>query len=62
MPLPEDDPRQRRPDITRARQQLGWSPRISLDQGLVPTIAYFAPRFADTGPRQAMDELATAKK
>lgn len=62
MPLPEDDPRQRRPDITRARQQLGWSPRISLDQGLVPTIAYFAPRFADTGGRQAVEELATAKK
>jgi hypothetical protein len=45
-----------------ARRQLGWSPRISLDQGLVPTIAYFAPRFADTAARQARDELATAKK
>jgi UDP-glucuronate decarboxylase len=40
--LPQDDPRQRRPDITRARRDLGWSPRVSLDEGLVPTIAYFA--------------------
>jgi UDP-glucuronate decarboxylase len=39
--LPEDDPRQRRPDITVATTQLKWSPRISLDEGLVPTIAYF---------------------
>lgn len=40
--LPEDDPRQRRPSITRAKEWLGWVPRVSLDQGLDPTIAYFA--------------------
>jgi UDP-glucuronate decarboxylase len=40
--LPQDDPRQRRPDITRARERLGWVPKVSLDQGLNPTIAYFA--------------------
>jgi dTDP-glucose 4,6-dehydratase len=40
-PLPEDDPKRRRPDITRAREILGWAPKVSLDQGLVPTIEYF---------------------
>ncbi len=40
-PLPQDDPRQRQPDITLARQHLGWEPRISLREGLKPTIAYF---------------------
>ena len=40
-PLPENDPKQRRPDITRARELLGWEPRISLEEGLVPTVAYF---------------------
>ncbi|MBA3527513.1 MAG: SDR family oxidoreductase [Pseudomonadota bacterium] len=39
--LPSDDPRQRQPDITRARELLGWEPRVSLDQGLVRTIRYF---------------------
>jgi UDP-glucuronate decarboxylase len=41
MPLPADDPRQRRPDITLAREQLGWEPHVPLEQGLVSTIAYF---------------------
>jgi len=39
--LPKDDPRQRRPDIRRARQVLGWEPRVSLEQGLAKTIEYF---------------------
>ncbi len=41
MPLPSDDPKQRQPDITRARSALGWAPTVSLDDGLEPTIAYF---------------------
>jgi UDP-glucuronate decarboxylase len=57
-PLPSDDPKQRRPDIARARQQLGWEPRVALADGLVPTIAYFrellgvaaAPRSRAVGP------------
>ena len=40
-PLPDDDPMQRSPDITRAREYLGWSPTIELDTGLRHTIAYF---------------------
>ena len=39
--LPEDDPKQRRPDITKARELLGWQPKVALDDGLVRTIAYF---------------------
>jgi len=40
-PLPSDDPRQRRPDITLAKEKLGWQPSIQLDEGLKRTIAYF---------------------
>ena len=40
-PLPEDDPRQRRPDISKAETLLGWEPNVSLDEGLRPTIDYF---------------------
>jgi dTDP-glucose 4,6-dehydratase len=40
-PLPTDDPKQRRPDITRARTLLGWEPKVQLDEGLVKTIEYF---------------------
>ena len=40
-PLPEDDPIQRRPDITMAREVLGWTPRIGLEEGLKKTIGYF---------------------
>jgi dTDP-glucose 4,6-dehydratase len=40
-PLPEDDPKIRQPDITRARQLLGWEPRVALEEGLVRTLEYF---------------------
>ena len=40
-PLPQDDPRQRRPDISQAERELGWSPKIALREGLARTIAYF---------------------
>ena len=40
-PLPQDDPRQRRPDITRARTSLRWEPKVPLAKGLTDTIAYF---------------------
>src|SRR6185436_56629 len=40
-PLPQDDPKVRKPDITRARQLLGWEPKVTLDEGLTSTIDYF---------------------
>jgi UDP-glucuronate decarboxylase len=40
-PLPQDDPKQRQPDISRAREQLGWTPKVSLADGLKPTVEYF---------------------
>ncbi|MBC9177349.1 UDP-glucuronic acid decarboxylase family protein [Pseudoroseomonas ludipueritiae] len=42
MPLPEDDPQRRRPDITKAQQLLGWAPRTALAEGLRATVAWFA--------------------
>jgi UDP-glucuronate decarboxylase len=41
QPLPQDDPKQRRPDITKARELLNWGPSVSLDRGLQVTIDYF---------------------
>jgi UDP-glucuronate decarboxylase len=41
QPLPQDDPRQRRPDITQAKKMLNWEPAINLEQGLIKTIDYF---------------------
>ena len=41
QPLPQDDPKQRQPNITQARDRLGWAPTIALEQGLPPTIEYF---------------------
>lgn len=41
-PLPPDDPRQRQPDISRARRVLGWEPTVPLDEGLAATISYFS--------------------
>ena len=41
-PLPQDDPRQRQPDISLARRQLAWEPKIPLEQGLTQTIEYFS--------------------
>jgi nucleoside-diphosphate-sugar epimerase len=41
LPLPKDDPKVRRPDITNAREALGWEPRVSLREGLARTIPHF---------------------
>jgi dTDP-glucose 4,6-dehydratase len=43
-PLPVDDPKVRQPDITRARNLLGWEPQVGLEEGLKQTIAYFTPK------------------
>jgi dTDP-glucose 4,6-dehydratase len=45
--LPQDDPKLRRPDITKAKRILGWEPKVSLDEGLAPTIEYFKARVRD---------------
>ena len=42
LPLPQDDPRRRRPDISRARSLLGWSPKVSIRDGLEMTSRWFA--------------------
>jgi nucleoside-diphosphate-sugar epimerase len=47
-PLPEDDPKVRRPDIGRARSMLGWEPKVALREGLEETIRYFR----SLGPEQ----------
>jgi UDP-glucuronate decarboxylase len=41
MPLPEDDPKQRQPDITLAKSKLDWTPAVALEDGLKETISYF---------------------
>jgi dTDP-glucose 4,6-dehydratase len=45
-PLPEDDPKQRRPDITKAKRLLHWEPKVGLEEGLKRTIEYFKQQFA----------------
>ncbi len=49
-PLPQDDPKLRRPDITRARTLLGWEPRIDRHEGLKRTLAYFQGKVRQQGP------------
>jgi UDP-glucuronate decarboxylase len=41
LPLPEDDPKQRKPDIGLAKKELGWEPKVELEEGLLKTIEYF---------------------
>jgi UDP-glucuronate decarboxylase len=50
-PLPADDPRQRQPDIAKARHVLGWTPRTPLKEGLLRTIAYFEALLQEEGVR-----------
>ena len=54
-PLPGDDPKQRQPDITRAREKLGWEPKVPVQDGLTRTVAYFrellAEEMSQTAPR-----------
>jgi UDP-glucuronate decarboxylase len=61
LPLPPDDPRQRRPDISLARTHLDWQPRVPLAEGLIPTIAHFAARL-DAEPSQASIEKASPRR
>ena len=45
QPLPQDDPKQRRPDISLARKELGWEPKISLEDGISRTMDWFAKNY-----------------
>jgi len=49
-PLPEDDPKQRCPDISKAKRLLGWEPKVGLEEGLELTLAYFKEQFARFTP------------
>jgi dTDP-glucose 4,6-dehydratase len=51
-PLPQDDPRVRQPDITKARRLLGWEPRIELEEGLRRTLDYFRERVSVVEPQR----------
>jgi UDP-glucuronate decarboxylase len=53
-PLPDNDPRQRRPDISRANEVLGWEPRTPLKEGLIRTIKYFDKLLSDGAIRDAL--------
>jgi dTDP-glucose 4,6-dehydratase len=46
-PLPEDDPKQRQPDITRVQERTGWAPRVELEEGLARTVDYFRAELAE---------------
>ena len=50
-PLPADDPKQRQPDITLAKRELGWEPKIKLEEGLKKTIAHFDKLLTEAGER-----------
>jgi dTDP-glucose 4,6-dehydratase len=50
-PLPQDDPKQRCPDISKARRVLGWEPKVNLEEGLRLTLESFKKRFAETHAR-----------
>jgi dTDP-glucose 4,6-dehydratase len=52
-PLPTDDPKVRRPDITRARAVLGWEPKVGLEEGLTSTIEYFRKKLEVPAPAKA---------
>jgi dTDP-glucose 4,6-dehydratase len=52
LPLPPDDPKQRRPDISKARSVLGWEPKVELEEGLKLSLDYF---------RQAVAEMQLAQ-
>jgi UDP-glucuronate decarboxylase len=66
-PLPEDDPKRRRPDIARATALLGWSPQIGLEDGLRRTIDYFSlklltPSAVERSPARRIDAVTSAKR
>lgn len=61
-PKPEDDPRQRRPDISKAHDFLSWAPRTDLSDGLIRTIAYFEELLRDDRIRPFIQSDGTAER
>jgi UDP-glucuronate decarboxylase len=57
-PLPQDDPRRRKPDITRAKTWLDWQPSVPLREGLQLTIEDFRARMTDVAPESMADPVA----
>jgi UDP-glucuronate decarboxylase len=60
-PLPENDPRQRRPEISRAQETLSWTPRIQLKEGLIRTIEYFEKLLKESDVRSILTTEPTAR-
>jgi len=50
-PLPQDDPKRRCPDISKAKRLLEWEPKVNLEEGLLLTLAYFKEAYAKTAAR-----------
>ncbi len=61
LPLPSDDPRQRRPDISQARAKLGWEPHVLLADGVRRTIAYFDKLLTDEAIRHRLEAALPAR-
>src|SRR5665647_1218916 len=61
-PLPENDPRQRKPSIALAKKQLSWEPRTQLKEGLGRTIAYFEKLLAESNTRQILTKVYSARE
>lgn len=60
LPLPIDDPQRRRPDISRAKEKLGWEPRVSLSEGLAMTIPWFASQLRSNPAVKGRSQHASA--
>jgi UDP-glucuronate decarboxylase len=58
-PLPENDPKQRQPDISRAQELLGWKPHVALKEGLIETISYFEDLLSDQDLRAQLAKEAS---
>jgi UDP-glucuronate decarboxylase len=61
-PLPDDDPRLRRPDITLAQRQLNWTPRVPLEEGLVKTISYFDRLLGSNSTQEKLPSLQLLRR
>ena len=60
-PLPQDDPKQRCPDISKAKRLLKWEPKVGLEEGLRMTIGYFQERFRQTASVGATEQLSYSR-